>query len=338
MSSLILFHEGPLFRLERRARILRDDPDDVVQHGAIFLLLGWVPLIVLGLIDRVQKRAPAEDLTLREADRAARDLRAAIDAPPTLDHAEQHALVERLKAALGLMAPRLHELREMDEWKRFANAAVQEELIARTEALRPKYNLDAPEGPSPENLEKAARGLADIARSELAGEDLTPDQTSFLVSLLYHQSTGWGSTAPGNPQQFDGWYPKMVFGFDLAGTEPFNPVIADVHAEPNRGVLPRWYRAAVLRLPHARALRRRARGRGARRGQRGQQPRAGLRRRRRALDSRRARACPRHADRRARQRGAARGARRARRADRLRALWRAQPDGARDRRSGSPGL
>ena len=32
------------------------------------------------------------------------------------------ALVERLKAALSTLAPKLHELREMDEWKRFANA------------------------------------------------------------------------------------------------------------------------------------------------------------------------------------------------------------------------
>ena len=42
--------------------------------------------------------------------------------------------------------PKLHELREMDEWKRFANAAVQEELIAQTEALRAKYGFDTPEG------------------------------------------------------------------------------------------------------------------------------------------------------------------------------------------------
>ena len=114
------------------------------------------------LIDRVQKRAAAEDLTLREADRAARDLRAAIDSPPGIAEREQHALVERLKAALGVMSPRLHELRELDEWKRFANAAVQEELIARTEALRAKYGFDSSEGPKPEDIEKAARELHEI--------------------------------------------------------------------------------------------------------------------------------------------------------------------------------
>ena len=50
----------------------------------------------------------------------------------------------------------------MDEWKRFANAAVQEELIARAEALRARFGFDAPEGPKEEDLDKAARELHDI--------------------------------------------------------------------------------------------------------------------------------------------------------------------------------
>lgn len=114
------------------------------------------------LIERVHKRAPAEDLTLREADRAARELRAAVDAPPQLDESELQALNERLRGALAVLSPKLHELREMDEWKRFANAAVQEELIAATEALRAKYGFEAEGGPTPENVEKAARELHDI--------------------------------------------------------------------------------------------------------------------------------------------------------------------------------
>ena len=50
----------------------------------------------------------------------------------------------------------------MDEWKRFANAAVQEELIAQTEALKAKYRLDAEGGPAPADIEKAARDLHEI--------------------------------------------------------------------------------------------------------------------------------------------------------------------------------
>jgi len=117
------------------------------------------------LLERVSKRATAEDLTLREAERASRDLRGAIDSPPPIGSREQHALLERLKEALAAISPRLHELREMDEWKRFANAAVQEELIAKVEALRAKYNIDKPaanDEQKPEDIEKAARELHDI--------------------------------------------------------------------------------------------------------------------------------------------------------------------------------
>ena len=125
------------------------------------------------LVERVTARAAAEDLTLREADRAVRDLKSAMDAPPPVSAREQHALAERVKAAMAVIAPRLHDLREMDEWKRFANAAVQEELIAKAEALRAKYSLDGstevlPDGSSatkeakPDDIEKAARELHEI--------------------------------------------------------------------------------------------------------------------------------------------------------------------------------
>jgi Domain of Unknown Function (DUF349) len=114
------------------------------------------------LIERAHKRATAEDLTLREADRLTRDLRGAVEAPPHLPDRDRHALVERVKAAQTAVAPRLHELREMDEWKRFANAAVQEELIAKAEALMSKYGFDKADPIKPEDLEQAARQLHEI--------------------------------------------------------------------------------------------------------------------------------------------------------------------------------
>ena len=115
------------------------------------------------LIDRATKRATAEDLTLREADRIVRDLRNTIEAPPLdVPRAEQPALLERLRHALQAISPKLHELREMDEWKRFANAAVQEELIAKSEALKAKFPFDKPEELKPEHLEEAAKELHEI--------------------------------------------------------------------------------------------------------------------------------------------------------------------------------
>jgi hypothetical protein len=117
------------------------------------------------LIDRAHKRAAVEDLTLREADRLMRDLRSSFDSiPPGItDERERHALAERLRQAQSALNPRLHDLREMDEWKRFANAAVQEELIAKTEALRVKFGFDQNgSGPKDGDLEKLARELHDI--------------------------------------------------------------------------------------------------------------------------------------------------------------------------------
>lgn len=114
------------------------------------------------LIDRAQKRAAAEDLTLREADRLARDLRSALEAPPPVPDSDRPSLFERLRAAQSAVGPRLHELREMDEWKRFANAAVQEELIAKTEALATKYGFDKPDEIQTADLEKAAHELHEI--------------------------------------------------------------------------------------------------------------------------------------------------------------------------------
>jgi hypothetical protein len=132
------------------------------------------------LIDRAGKRAGAEDLTLREGERLARELRSTIETlagatPAIKDDRERHALLERVRHAQGELSPRLHDLREMDEWKRFANAAVQEELIARTEALRVKYGFDlqpsapvAAPPPPAESLDAAAAGDAAVVEGEPA--------------------------------------------------------------------------------------------------------------------------------------------------------------------------
>ncbi|HVL68052.1 MAG TPA: DUF349 domain-containing protein [Vicinamibacterales bacterium] len=114
------------------------------------------------LMDRAAKRAAAEDLTLREAERIARDLRTAIESPLDVPAREQQSLLERLKQAQAVLGPRLHELREMDEWKRFANAAVQEELIAKAEALRARYPFDTPDQLKPEDLEQIAKELHEL--------------------------------------------------------------------------------------------------------------------------------------------------------------------------------
>ncbi len=89
------------------------------------------------LCDEMEQLARSERLSLRDAERALREIRAALDAPgPLPSRQEQQAVVARLKAAQSLVFPRVQDLREADGWERWANAGVQESLIARLEALR----------------------------------------------------------------------------------------------------------------------------------------------------------------------------------------------------------
>lgn len=110
------------------------------------------------LAERLLKRAPAEDLTLKEAERGVKELRDAIEHPGALPTREdRERVLEQLRAAQAALVPRARELREADDWRRFANATVQEELCARAEALMQKINTA--EQP---DLEAAARELREI--------------------------------------------------------------------------------------------------------------------------------------------------------------------------------
>ncbi len=89
------------------------------------------------MCDQLEKLAQSEKIALRDAERALREARAALDAPgPLPSRQDQQALVARLKTVQSLLFPRVQDLREADEWERWANAGVQESLIKRLEALR----------------------------------------------------------------------------------------------------------------------------------------------------------------------------------------------------------
>ena len=93
------------------------------------------------LAERLEKRATADDLSLKEAERGVKELRDAIDNPGTLPtRDDRDRVLERLRAAQTALVPRARDLREADDWRRFANATVQEELCARVEALLQKIN------------------------------------------------------------------------------------------------------------------------------------------------------------------------------------------------------
>ena len=91
---------------------------------------------MIALAEQVEHLAAQPELPLKDTERLVREARAALDRPgyfPTRHDQEQ--VVERLKAAYAAVQPRVQELKESEDWRRWANATVQEELCVKAEAL-----------------------------------------------------------------------------------------------------------------------------------------------------------------------------------------------------------
>jgi len=144
--------EATAARLKEREHALRQERE-AQEKGNLARLLA--------LAERLTSLAKAKDLTLRDADRALREAREALDhIGPLPSKRDRETLHARLEAARKALYPRLTELRADTEWKRWANETVQEELVSRAEALRAETNL-----------EKAAQDIRDLdARWKAAAE------------------------------------------------------------------------------------------------------------------------------------------------------------------------
>jgi hypothetical protein len=94
--------------------------------------------------ESLERLATVPDATLKTLDRSLRDGRSALDILETLPgSSERDALKARLETAHAAIVPRAQELREADDWQRWANASVQEQLIAKMEALASVEDLAA---------------------------------------------------------------------------------------------------------------------------------------------------------------------------------------------------
>jgi hypothetical protein len=138
------------------------------------------------LIDRTARAAEAETVTLREGDRLMRDIGLALDeASKSLSRKDEasksassraegttsagrhepspdlDAAVARLREQQTTIAPRVRELREMDEWRRFANAQQQERLIAMAAAIVASLKSDE-EAAKTSDLAATARALKEL--------------------------------------------------------------------------------------------------------------------------------------------------------------------------------
>jgi hypothetical protein len=165
----LLGSEQPLEEVVARWRGLRRDADVLREHSSANLLAAErLERAVTTLEDKEQQyqqlRArqeqdnlrrlqqicrqaetllATEPITLKAGDRALREIKAVLDErlplPSKQDRQEIQARLEDVRARL---APRVQELRDADEWQRWANLQVQEELCREMEALKAEENLE----------------------------------------------------------------------------------------------------------------------------------------------------------------------------------------------------
>lgn len=88
------------------------------------------------LVQKFETRAAAEGLTLKQTDQLLKDVKLAVGTMgPLPTKQDREDLMVRLQAVRTSLTPRIQELREAEEWKRWANVQVQEELCTKMEAL-----------------------------------------------------------------------------------------------------------------------------------------------------------------------------------------------------------
>jgi hypothetical protein len=96
------------------------------------------------LLGRVEALVGKDDLSLKAADRALRDVRAALaDVPPLPSRQDFEHVSDRLKAAQEVLGPRVRDLREVADWQRWANVGIQEQLCEKMEALGAETDAEA---------------------------------------------------------------------------------------------------------------------------------------------------------------------------------------------------
>jgi hypothetical protein len=92
---------------------------------------------------QVETLAASEQITLKAGDRALAEIRSALEGRQPLPTKKDRQEVQtRLEAVRALLGPRVQELRDADEWQRWANLQVQEELAKKMEALAEEQDLE----------------------------------------------------------------------------------------------------------------------------------------------------------------------------------------------------
>jgi hypothetical protein len=120
------------------------------------------------LVQKLETRATAEQLTLKQTDQLLKEVKLAVGTMgPLPNKQDREDLMVRLQAVRTAVTPRIQELREAEEWKRWANVQVQEELCTKMEALVAQAEAD-PEKTSAEmrTLQERWKAVAAAPRSQ----------------------------------------------------------------------------------------------------------------------------------------------------------------------------
>jgi hypothetical protein len=118
------------------------------------------------LLSRVEALAQKPDVSLKAVERALRDVRTALsNVPPLPSGQDTEEVTRRLRAMQPVLGPRAQELREADEWQRWANGTVQEQLCIRMEGLA---SLEDPAAIAAEvrELQQQWRQVVDAPRAQ----------------------------------------------------------------------------------------------------------------------------------------------------------------------------
>ena len=90
------------------------------------------------MLQELEIKAASENLTMKEAEKILKDTKLAIGTMgPLPNKQDREDLTVRLHAVRAAVTPRIKEMREAEEWKRWANVQVQEELCGKMESLIP---------------------------------------------------------------------------------------------------------------------------------------------------------------------------------------------------------
>ena len=118
------------------------------------------------LVARAEPLVGRDDLSLKNGERALRDVRAALGAMPPLPTKQDYdEIMRRLKAVQSALTPKVQELREVAGWQRWANIGIQEQLVEKMEALKA---VDDPEliARQVKDLQQQWRQAADVPRAQ----------------------------------------------------------------------------------------------------------------------------------------------------------------------------